>query len=218
MIPKVSVILSSYNHEKYISEAIESILNQTFKDFEVLIFDDGSQDNSREIVKSFNDPRIKLFLHEVNRGPRICLKECMNAAQGKYIAIHHSDDSWAKDKLEKQINFLETHENYAACFTWVKIIDEDGNPYELSEKNNYHAVFDQENRTREKWLHDLFFAGNCFCHPSVVLRNKKNLYDELYGISGLWQLTDYAAWVRLLLNSNLYVLNERLTLFRLRRK
>ena len=218
MIPKVSVILSSYNHGKYISEAIESVLNQTFTDFELLIFDDSSSDNSREIIKTFTDSRIKFFLHEVNRGPIACLQECMEVTQGKYIAIHHSDDVWKPNKLEKQVDFLDTHQNYDACFTWVEIIDEDGNKYEISEKDNYHAVFDQENRTREKWLHDLFFSGNCFCHPSVLLRNKKNLHNEIYGVHGFWQLPDYTAWVRLLLQSDLYVITERLTLFRLRRK
>ena len=217
-VPKVSVILLSYNHAAYVSKAIESVLNQTFADFEFLIADDGSQDNSREIIKTFTDRRIKFFPHEINRGPLTVLSECFKAAQGKYIAIHHSDDLWAKDKLEKQINFLETHKKYAACFTWAEIIDEDGNPYELSKEDNYHAVFEQENRTREQWLHDLFFFGNFFCHPSVILRNKKNLYEDLYGVSGLWQLTDYSAWIRLLLKSDLYVLTERLTFFRLRRK
>lgn len=216
--PKVSVILSSYNHAKYIAQAIQSVLNQTFTDFELLIFDDGSSDNSREIIKSFQDPRIKTFLYEVNRGAKLALQECLNAAQGKYIAVHHSDDLWAADKLEKQVNFLDNHADYLVCFTWVEIIDENGDPYQLSEKNIYYGVFDQENRSREQWLHDLFFRGNCFCHPSIMLRNKKNVYQDLYGVSGLWQLPDYSAWVRLLFKSNLYVLPERLTLFRLRRQ
>ena len=91
--PKVSVILSSYNHANYIATAIESVLNQTFTDFELLICDDGSSDNSREIIKTFDDPRIKTFLYTENRGPRLASQECFAAAQGKYIAIHHSDDT-----------------------------------------------------------------------------------------------------------------------------
>ena len=216
--PKVSVILLSYNHAAYVSKAIESVLNQTFTDFEFLIADDGSEDNSREIIKTFTDKRINFFLHEKNHGPKTVLAECLKMARGKYIAIHHSDDLWRADKLEKQVDFLENHAEYTACFTWVEIIDENGNSYELSKDNHYHAVFDKENRSREQWLHDLFFFGNCFCHPSAVLRNKKTLYEDLYGTSGLWQLPDYSAWIRLLLKSNLYVLNERLTLFRLRRQ
>ncbi len=216
--PKVSVILSSYNHEKYIAQAIQSVLDQTFTDFELLIFDDGSTDNSREIIKTFSDPRIKTFLYEVNRGPRIASQECIQAAGGKYIAVHHSDDLWRKDKLEKQVEFLEKNPDYSACLTWVTMIDENGNPYEVSEKNSYYRVFEQKNRSREEWLHDLFFNGNCFCNPSSLIRNKKNLHAEMYGICGIWQLPDYFAWISLLFKANLYVLEDRLTFFRLRRE
>ena len=216
--PLVSVILLSYNHSQYVAQAVESVLNQTFKNFELLIADDGSNDNSREIIAAFTDKRIRFFLHEQNRGPLTVLAECFKAAQGQYIAIHHSDDLWKVEKLEKQINFLENNREYAACFTWVEIIDELGKPYNLSAENNYYAIFEQFNRPREQWLHDFFFTGNCLCHPSVVLRNRKNLYQDLYGVSGLWQLPDYSAWIRLLLKSNIYVLEERLTLFRLRRR
>ena len=216
--PKVSVVLLSYNHANYISKAIESVLNQTFTDFEFLIADDGSKDNSCEIIKNFNDKRIKFFPHKINRGPLTILAECLKMARGKYIAIHHSDDAWKADKLKKQVDFLENHKDYLACFTWVEIIDEDGVSYELSPGNHYYKVFDQENRSREQWLHDLFFSGNCFCHPSVLLRNYKTLYKDLYGVMGLWQLPDYSAWIRLLLRSNVYVLKERLTQFRLFRR
>ncbi len=214
--PKVSVILSSYNHASYIVAAIESVLNQTFTDFELLIYDDGSTDNSREIIKSFEDPRIKTFLYEENRGSRIAAQECFAAAKGTYIAIHHSDDIWATDKLAKQVEFLDAHEEYAACFTWVEFIDENSQHYELSERDIYYKVFDQKNRSREQWLHDLFFYGNCFCHPSVLIRNTK-IVQEIYNVNGLWQLTDYSSWIRLLLRADIYVIEERLTQFRLRR-
>ena len=90
--PKVSVILTSYNHAAYLAAAIDSVLNQTFADFELLIVDDGSTDSSREIIKRFNDPRIKTFLYTENRGPVIAIRDAVNSARGKYIAVHHSDD------------------------------------------------------------------------------------------------------------------------------
>ncbi|MBR5914053.1 MAG: glycosyltransferase [Selenomonadaceae bacterium] len=214
--PKVSVILSSYNHAKYVATAIESVLHQTFTDFELLIYDDGSTDNSREIIKTFDDPRVKTFLYEENRGPRIAAIEAFNAVQGKYIAVHHSDDVWKEDKLQKQVEFLDNNAEYVACFTWAEFIDEDGMLYEVSDYDLYHNVFKQRNRSREQWLHDLFFKGNCFCHPSVLLRNTKFL-QEVYKISGLWQLIDYAMWIRLLLQYNVYVIEDKLTFFRLRR-
>ena len=214
--PKVSVILSSYNHAAYIADAIQSVLNQTFTDFELLIFDDGSTDNSHEIIKSFDDPRIKTFLYKENRGPRIAMQECTNDIKGTYVAVHHSDDVWREDKLQKQVEFLDANESYLACFTWVDFIDERGEHYELPENHTYYKVFEQVNRSREEWLHDLFFKGNCLCHPSVLLRNTKFTH-EVYDINGLWQLTDYAMWIRLLLHAKIYVIDERLTFFRLRR-
>ena len=215
--PKVSVILSSYNHAAYVAAAIESVLNQTFTDFELLIFDDGSTDNSREIIKSFDDPRIKTFLYEENRGPRIAASEAFNAAQGKYIAVHHSDDLWCSDKLQKQVEFLDANEEYAACFTWVDFIDEEGNIQELPDGNLYKGVFDKTNRTRAEWLNYFFYNSNCLCHPSLLIRRdaytKYNLHEV---IKGLWQLPDYAMWIKLCFHANVYILDERLTLFRLR--
>lgn len=215
--PKVSVILSSYNHAKYISAAIESVLNQSFTNFELLIADDGSKDNSREIIKTFTDSRIKFFLHEENRGPRIILSECVKVAQGKYIAIHHSDDSWTADKLEKQINFLDNHKEYAACFTQANFIDENGNLNELADDDFYKKIFDKSNRSRAEWLRYFFYNANCLCHPSLMIR--KEIYEKynLLDFHGLWQLPDYFMWIKLCFHENFYILPEKLTNFRLRR-
>lgn len=214
--PKVSVILSSYNHEKYISEAIESVLNQTFQDFELLIADDGSQDNSREIIKTFSDERIKFFLHEVNRGPRIVLSECLKAAQGKYIAIHHSDDLWTVDKLEKQVKFLEENKNYAACFTQADFIDAEGNLQELSDDDFYKKIFDKPNRSRAEWLRYFFYNANCLCHPSLMIRREVYGKYNLLDFHGLWQLPDYFMWINLCFHENFYIMPDKLVKFRLR--
>lgn len=216
--PKVSVILSSYNHEKYISDAIESVLNQTFQDFELLIVDDGSQDNSREVIKTFSDERIKFFLHEKNRGPRIIFSECLKAARGKYIAIHHSDDSWTNDKLEKQIKFLDENKNYAACFTWANFIDESGNIHELADDDFYKKIFEQENRSRAEWLRYFFYNANCLCHPSLMIRQESYEKYNLLDFHGLWQLPDYFMWIKLCFHENFYIMPEKLVKFRLRRK
>ncbi|MBQ7628600.1 MAG: glycosyltransferase [Selenomonadaceae bacterium] len=216
--PKVSVILTSYNHEKYIAAAIESVLNQTFTDFELLICDDGSSDNSREIIKTFDDPRIKTFLYTENRGPRLVVKESLNAAQGKYLAMHHSDDVWRKDKLQKQVDFLDAHKEYAACFTWADFIDENGNIQNLADDDFYKNRFDEHNRTRAEWLNYFFYQGNCLCHPSLLIRKESYKKYNLYDTIGLWQLPDYSIWIKLTFNAQFFILEERLVLFRLRRK
>lgn len=215
--PTVSVILTSYNHATYVAAAIESVLNQTFADFELLIVDDGSHDNSREIIKTFDDPRIKTFLYEENRGPVIAVAEALNSARGKYIAVHHSDDLWTFDKLEKQVALLDSNENYAACFTWVSFIDEQGNIYEPDEKDFYRRIFEQPNRTRAEWLNYFFYNTNCLCHPSAMLRRKVVEKFHLLDTHGFWQLPDYLMWIRLCFNAEIFILQERLTKFRLRR-
>ena len=143
--PKVTVILTSYNQAQYVAQAIQSVLNQTFTDFELFIVDDGSTDNSQEIIKTFTDPRIKFFLYRKNLGALKAIKEPINSANGKYIATQHSDDLWTADKLEKQVDFLEKNPDYAACFTQAEFIDETGNLYELPETHPYHNIFEQKN-------------------------------------------------------------------------
>ena len=215
--PKVSVILSSYNHEKYIAQAIQSVLDQTFTDFELLIYDDGSTDKSREIIKTFTDPRIKTFLYEENRGPRIASREATCAATGKYLAIHHSDDLWTPEKLEKQVEFLESHSEYAACFSQADFIDEDGNLQELDDKNFYKNIFNQPNRTRAEWLNYFFYNANCLCHPSLLIRHESYAKYKMSDIQGLWQLPDYFMWIRLCFNADFYIMSEKFVKFRLSR-
>lgn len=216
--PKVSVILTSYNHAKYIAAAIQSVLDQTFTDFELMIVDDGSKDNSREIIKTFGDPRIKTFLYEENRGPRVAYQEALNAATGKYVAVHHSDDLWEPEKLAKQVEFLDAHEEYAACFTLADFIDEEGNLQTLDKKDFYATIFDKENRSRAEWLNYFFYNGNCLCHPSILIRRECYTKYNLLNIHGLWQLPDYFMWVNLCFHANFYIMHEKLVQFRLRLK
>ena len=94
-MPKISILLTSYNHEKYLRKSIDSILNQTFKDFELIIVDDCSTDNSYGIIESYNDERIIKVRHDVNIG--YCMtKELVSSFKSEYFAIAHSDDVWRK--------------------------------------------------------------------------------------------------------------------------
>ncbi len=215
--PAVSVVLTSYNHEAYVAAAINSVLCQTFTDFELLIVDDGSTDSSRDVIKTFKDPRIKFFLYEENRGPVIAIREAVHSARGKYIAVHHSDDLWTPDKLAKQVAFLEANPEYAACFTWVDFVDEHGNIRPPERGDFYANVFEQSNRSRAEWLNYFFHNANCLCHPSAVLRREVYEKCRLLEVHGFWQLPDYLMWIRLCFHANIFVMPERLTLFRLRR-
>src|SRR5262245_48270806 len=101
MPPKVSVILAAFNHERFVAKAIESVLNQTFGDFELLIADDGSPDGTAEVIRKFCDPRIQTFCFP-NNGHQHTRNFCLTRARGEYIAIQNSDDVFHPTRLEKQ--------------------------------------------------------------------------------------------------------------------
>jgi glycosyltransferase involved in cell wall biosynthesis len=207
-MPRISVILTSFNHAKYIGEAIESTLNQTFTDFELIILDDCSSDDSWDLINRYSDPRIKAFRNEVNKGPVEGLNKAISeVATGEFIAIHHSDDVWELDKLEKQAAFLEAHSEVGAVFTWAQIIDEHG----VKSTGDW---FDQENKTRWGWLNQLFHEQNNLNHPSVLIR--KQCYQDV----GLYryvlaQTPDAEMWSRVLIKFPIHIIQERLTRHRL---
>lgn len=207
-MPKVTVILTSFNHEKYICEAIDSVLNQTFTDFELIILDDGSSDNSWHLINQYSDSRIKACCSLVNVGGVVGVNKAISEqTKGKYIAIHHSDDIWELDKLEKQVAFLDAHSEIGAVFTWVQIIDE----HSVKSTENW---FDQENKTRWQLLNQLFHEHNHLCHPSVLIR--KQCYQDVGTYRyGLAQTADAEMWSRVLIKYPIHVFQEKLTKHRL---
>jgi glycosyltransferase involved in cell wall biosynthesis len=108
MTPAVSVILNCYNHEPYVAEAIESVLNQTFADFELILIDNGSTDGSRTVLERFGDPRIRRFFHDENQSLSKRLNEGVGAARGEFVAVLYSDDWMLPDKLERQVAIFRT--------------------------------------------------------------------------------------------------------------
>jgi len=105
--PKISVIMSVYNGEKYLREAIESILNQTFRDFEFIIINDGSTDKTSEILSSYNDPRIVIINNKRNIGLTKSLNKGLKMVKGEYIARQDADDVSLPERLERMVNFLD---------------------------------------------------------------------------------------------------------------
>ncbi|HPH03582.1 MAG TPA: glycosyltransferase [Spirochaetota bacterium] len=212
---KVSVILSSFNHEEFLRDAIDSALTQTFEDFELLIWDDASKDTSWDIINTYKDHRIHAVRNdEQRRGIWGINKAITEIAVGEYIAIHHSDDLWEPEKLAEQVAYLDAHPDIGAVFTKVLPITEDGSP--LSDpKHFYSSVFEQPNRNRHEWLRFFFERGNALCHPSVLIRRK--CYEDcgLYRF-GLAQLGDFDMWIRLCLKYEIHILDRKLTRFRVR--
>ena len=146
--------MSAYNHSKFIKESIESILNQTYQDFELLIIDDNSTDNTFEIIKSFNNHKIKAVKNQQNVGMVLNTNRLIAMAKGEYIAIINSDDSWHYQKLEKQLQFLEQNPQLAGCFTLANIINEESKII-----NSKTQDFIYQDKNRQEFLAYFFHHG-----------------------------------------------------------
>ncbi|MDD3014443.1 MAG: glycosyltransferase family A protein, partial [Candidatus Gastranaerophilales bacterium] len=121
--PVVSVVMTTYNRDKYICEAIESVLSQTFEDLELIIIDDGSTDDTSEKIKSFNDERIKYYYQD-NAGQNPARNAGIIISNGKYIAMIDSDDIWDKNKLQKQVNILDKYPDTGLVYCGTVFINE----------------------------------------------------------------------------------------------
>jgi glycosyltransferase involved in cell wall biosynthesis len=124
-MPSISVIIPAYNAEKTIKETIQSVLNQTWQDFELLIINDGSQDATLEVIESIQDPRIKIFSYP-NAGSSASRNRGIAIAKGEYISFIDADDLWTADKLEAQYKALQENSQAAVAYSWTDHIDESG--------------------------------------------------------------------------------------------
>ncbi len=124
--PRVTVFIPVYNREQYVGEAIESILAQTFSDFEILVVDDGSTDTSVEKIHSYTDPRIRLISNKENLGIPKTRNKGVELARGQYMAMLDSDDKAHPERLEKQVAFLDLHPDYAQIGSWCRMMDAQG--------------------------------------------------------------------------------------------
>ena len=124
----MSIITPLYNGEEFIKDAVESVLAQTYENWELLVIDDGSADNGYNIVKEYSDKdkRIKLLKNEKNSGVTKTRNKGIESSEGRYIAFLDSDDMWQKEKLERQINFMKAHDAAISCTAYARV-DREGN-------------------------------------------------------------------------------------------
>lgn len=181
-MPKISVILPAYNAEKYLGESIESILNQSFQDFEFLIFNDGSTDTTKEIINDYNDRRIIAYHSDVNKGYVHWLNEGIKQAKGKYIARMDADDISLPERFQLQFDYMETHPEIGLCGSQIEIIGSG----ELVKK----PMTDNEIR----WW---FFIGNPIAHPVVMIRKEVLSQFQLFYKNDLKPAEDYEMWCRM---------------------
>lgn len=214
MTPKVSIILANYNEEKYIAEAIESVINQTYTNWELIIIDDASTDRSQDIINSYKDSRIKTRFCKKNNHVAYASNLGIDMAIGEYIAKIDSDDVWEAEKLEKQVLFMEEHTEYGVCFSKVNIIDEDSKEANTKFSDIFELFDNVKNRSQEEWIKYFLKNGNCLCNASAVIRKA-----ALECVGGHYNLAfvgaeDYELWMRLIIKFPIYIMDERLVRYR----
>lgn len=143
----VSVIMPSWNTSNFIAESIQSVIDQTYENWELIIVDDCSTDNTDEVVAKFTDKRIRYFKNEKNSGAALSRNRALRKARGEWIAFLDSDDLWNTDKLEHQINFMNEH-GYTLSYTEYEKIDEESNSLNIyvsgPEKVNKHKMYNYD--------------------------------------------------------------------------
>jgi glycosyltransferase involved in cell wall biosynthesis len=176
-----------YNAERYLREAIESILAQTYADFELLIIDDGSTDSSIAIIESYADPRIRLVRNGQNRGVVYTLNRGLALARGRFLARMDSDDIALPHRLERQTAVLEAHPETAVVASTIQQIDENGAPAGSWEED-VAALTSQA-------IQKMLVKGNCIAHPSILGRTS---LLQRYGYSAnMLHTEDYELWLRI---------------------
>lgn len=204
-MPKISVLMPVYNtEEEYLREAIESILNQTFTDFEFIIINDGSDNNAEDVILSYNDKHIKYIKKEKNQGLIETLNEVLEIAQGEYIARMDSDDVSLPERFEKQVNFLDKNPDVDVLGTWFNCFP----------RNRVVKTFTNDKNIKECFL----INSNNIGHPTVMLRKatfeKLNArYDE-----NATYVEDYALWLSLIDKVKFANLPEILLNYRIHKK
>jgi len=183
----LSVIIPTYNRAHMVGHAIQSVLDQTYQDFEIVVVDDASKDNTEEVVKSFNDKRVRYIKHERNEGVAAARNTGIKATKSKYVAFQDSDDEWLPEKLEKQmVGFRTASSNIGVVYTAFLRIEGDKETY----------IPSPESTPKEGDIYDSLVRGNFVATPAAVVKRecfaKAGMFDE-----GIPCLEDWELWLRI---------------------
>jgi len=190
-LPKVSVIMAVKDGSKYLRQAIDSVLNQTYSDYEFIIIDDDSKDETKNIIQNYLDPRLRPIQNRRHLGLTASLNQGLILAQGEYIARMDADDISLPERLETQVHYLDCHPEIAVLGTGIRLIDKDGNPIE-------EVIFPSD--------HELIRWNLCFynpiAHSSVMMR--KQIIQQVGGYNPKYiRSQDYELWWRVSLEYQL---------------
>jgi glycosyltransferase involved in cell wall biosynthesis len=202
MPSKVSILMPAYNVEKYIGDSIQSILEQTFSDFELIIINDGSTDKTASIISKFDDKRIKYLENPQNSGLSFTRNRLIGEASGIYLAWLDADDIALPQRLEKQVKRLDQNPNLAFVASWARLIDAENQPTGAYIKSYIP----------NQYLGALLLFVNYIVQSSVVIRRDK--LPEIHYDSAFPPTEDYELWTRILRNHQAEILPEVLVNYR----
>lgn len=197
----VSIITPTYNCAKFIGETIDSIIAQTYENWELIIVDDNSSDNTEEIVKQYKDSRIKYYRNDSNKGAAVSRNFALSLAKGKWIAFLDSDDLWLPSKLEKQIGFMVKN-NYFFTYHGYKEIDEESKEI---------GIYVGGKKKVSKF--DMYAC----CWPGCLSVMYDAEHIGLIQINDVKKNNDTAMWLKAIMKSNCHFMNESLALYRRRK-
>lgn len=193
----VSVIMPSYNTAEFIKESINSVLNQTYQNFEIIIVDDCSTDNTDEVVAEIKDERIKYIKNQKNSGAAVSRNRALREAKGKWIAFLDSDDVWLPEKLEKQISFMKEND-YRFTYTDYRIV--------WNGKDMEPKIYIGPNVVNRKLMYRY-----CYFSTITVMYNREAI--GLVQIADVKKNNDYAMWLKIIEKADCYRLPEVLSYY-----
>lgn len=198
----VSIIMPSWNTARWIGESIESVINQTYKNWELIIVDDCSTDNTDEVVASYNDKRIRFFKNDINSGAAVTRNRAISQANGEWIAFLDSDDLWKPEKLEKMIDFMTFNHHSFAYHNYEKI-NEDSKPLGI-------LVSGPKVVTKRKMYH--------YGYPGCLAFMYSAKAHGLIQIKDIKKNNDYAILLKLCKQANCFLFDENLAFYRIRKR
>ena len=200
-MPEVSVIIPTYNSAHYVTEAVDSVLGQSYRDFEIVVIDDGSTDDTRSVMSRYGSP--VRYLRQPNGGVAEARNRGIEESRGRYVAFLDADDTWAPNKLEQQVEALRNDPGRKACYTAVTVTDADLTPVSVT-----------RSRRRGRAMEDLLYLGNVVGTPSTVICERALLQSAGGFDLSLSQCADWDMWIRLAARTDFLYLDEPLVKYR----
>lgn len=200
-MPLVSVVIPSYNSARYVTAAVDSVLQQSFADHEVLVIDDGSTDDTRAVVSRLG-PSVRYY-HQANSGVSVARNRGITESAGRYVAFLDADDTWFSSKLERQLDAMARTPGFGLCYTGFRFVDDAMRPL-----RDFHP------RQFDDALEAVLFEGNIVSSICTVLV-ERSLFEEVGGFDpALSQCADWDMWVRLARKTRFLALDEVLVTYR----